>query len=44
MQAIYDFFFHNTNTTSFFNFSFLPKYSFYFIQGMEYTLMLSVVA
>ena len=44
MQAIYDFFFHNTNTTSFFNFSFLPKYSFYFIQGIEYTLMLSVVA
>lgn len=44
MQAIFDFFFHNPDPTSFFNFSFLPKYAFYFIQGVEYTLMLSVTA
>ena len=32
------------STTSFFNFSFLPKYTFYFAQGILYTLLLSVVA
>ena len=29
---------------SFFNFSFLPKYGLFFIQGIEYTLLLAVVA
>ena len=29
---------------SFFNFSFLPKYGLFFIQGVEYTLLLAVVA
>ncbi|MGI5898939.1 MAG: amino acid ABC transporter permease [Christensenellales bacterium] len=29
---------------SFFNFKFLPKYAFYFVQGVEYTLLLSVVS
>ena len=32
------------STTSFFNFSFLPKYIIYFAQGILYTLLLSVVA
>ncbi len=32
------------STTSFFNFSFLPKYASFFVQGVEYTLLLSVVA
>lgn len=32
------------STTSFFNFSFLPKYAVYFTQGIAYTLLLSVVA
>ena len=30
--------------TSFFNFSFLPKYTIYFAQGILYTLLLSIVA
>lgn len=29
---------------SFFNFKFLPKYAVYFVQGVEYTLLLSVVS
>lgn len=37
-------FFANLPTSSFFKFSFLPKYSFYFIQGVEYTLLLSLTA
>ena len=32
------------STTSFFNFSFLPKYTIYFAQGILYTLLLSIVA
>ena len=32
------------STTSFFNFSFLPKYTIYFAQGIWYTILLSVVA
>ena len=32
------------STTSFFNFSFLPKYTVYFAQGILYTLLLSIVA
>lgn len=32
------------STTSFLNFSFLPKYASMFVQGVEYTLFLSVVA
>ena len=32
------------STTSFFNFSFLPKYTVYFTQGILYTLLLSVFA
>lgn len=31
-------------STSFFNFKFLPKYAFYFVQGVEYTLLLSIVS
>ena len=30
--------------TSFFNFTFLPKYTTLFVQGIEYTLLLSVVS
>ena len=33
----------SSDPTGFFNFSFLPKYAFYFIRGVEYTLLLSVV-
>lgn len=32
------------SSTSFFNFSFLSKYSSFFIQGVQYTIILSVVA
>lgn len=32
------------SSTSFFNFSFLPKYTIYFAQGILYTLLLSIVA
>lgn len=32
------------STTSFFNFSFLPKYWTMFVQGIEYTLLLSIFA
>ncbi|MDR0877397.1 MAG: amino acid ABC transporter permease [Treponema sp.] len=32
------------STTNFFNFSFLPKYLSLFVQGIEYTLLLSVVS
>lgn len=32
------------STTSFFNFSFLPKYTSFFVQGVEYTLLLSICA
>lgn len=31
-----------SDPTSFFNFSFLPKYAYYFTRGVEYTLLLSV--
>lgn len=31
-------------SSSFFNFSFLPEYSFYFLQGIAYTLLLSVIS
>ena len=31
-------------STSFFNFSFLPEYLFYFMQGIAYTLLLSVIS
>lgn len=36
--------FTDPGTASFVNFHFLPKYGFYFIQGIKYTLCLSVVA
>lgn len=36
--------FANPGPGSFINFSFLPKYTFYFVQGVKYTLSLSVVA
>ena len=36
--------FSNPGPNSFINFTFLPRYAFYFIQGVEYTLALSVVA
>ena len=34
--------FENVSRTSFFNFSFLPAYGGYFLQGMAYTLLLAV--
>ena len=36
--------FADMSPASFFNFSFLPKYGTFFIQGIEYTLLLAVVA
>ena len=36
--------FADMSPTSFFNLSFLPKYGLFFIQGVEYTLLLAVVA
>ena len=36
--------FENVRRTSFFNFSFLPAYGGYFLQGMAYTLLLAVVS
>ena len=36
--------FADMSPASFFNFSFLPKYGLFFIQGIEYTLLLAVVA
>lgn len=36
--------FTDPGPASFINFKFLPKYAFYFIQGVEYTLLLSLVA
>lgn len=37
-------FFNFSSPTNFFNFTFLPKYASLFVQGVEYTLLLSVVA
>ncbi len=36
--------FTDMSPTSFFNFSFLPKYASMFVQGVEYTLLLAVVS
>ena len=36
--------FENMSSTSFFNFSFLPAYAGYFLQGLAYTLLLAVVS
>ena len=36
--------FQNMSPSSFINFSFLPKYSQMFVQGVEYTLLLAVVS
>ena len=36
--------FEGMSPSNFFNFSFLPKYASFFIQGVEYTLLLSVVS
>ena len=36
--------FTGMSPASFFNFSFLPKYATFFIRGVEYTLMLSVIS
>lgn len=36
--------FKDMSSTSFFNFSFLPTYTGYFLQGMAYTLLLAVVS
>ena len=36
--------FTGMSPASFFNFSFLPKYAVFFIQGIEYTLLLAVVS
>jgi len=40
----WDSLFKNMSTASFINFKFLPKYGVFFIQGIEYTLLLSVIA
>ena len=36
--------FTDMSPANFFNFSFLPKYGQFFIQGIEYTLLLAVVS
>lgn len=36
--------FEGMSSANFFNFSFLPKYASFFIQGIEYTLLLSIMA
>ena len=36
--------FENMSSTSFFNFSFLPAYAGYYLQGLAYTLLLAVVS
>ena len=36
--------FKDMSPASFFNFSFLPKYGVFFVQGVEYTLLLSIVS
>ena len=36
--------FEGMSPSNFFNFSFLPKYASFFLQGVEYTLLLSVVS
>lgn len=36
--------FNDMSSTSFFNFSFLPAYAEYFLQGLAYTLLLAVVS
>ena len=36
--------FKDTSPASFFNFSFLPKYGVFFVQGVEYTLLLAIVS
>ena len=36
--------FNDMSSTSFFNFSFLPAYAGYFLQGLAYTLLLAVVS
>lgn len=36
--------FKDMSPASFFNFSFLPKYGIFFVQGVEYTLLLAVVS
>ncbi len=40
----WDSLFEGVKNTSFFNFSFLPKYGTYFLQGVGYTLLLAVVS
>ena len=35
--------FKDMSPASFFNFSFLPKYGVFFVQGVEYTLLLAIV-
>jgi polar amino acid transport system permease protein len=44
MSAWWSSLFVGMSPASFFNFSFLPKYASFFIQGIEYTLLLSVVS
>ena len=36
--------FKDMSPASFFNFSFLPKYGVFFVQGVEYTLLLAIVS
>ena len=35
--------FAGMSPANFFNFSFLPKYLSFFVQGLEYTLLLSII-
>ena len=44
MEAWWSSLFVDMSPASFFNFRFLPKYASFFIQGVEYTLLLSVVS
>ena len=36
--------FAGMSPANFFNFSFLPKYLSFFVQGLEYTLLLSIIS
>ncbi len=44
MAAWWSSLFEGMGSTNFFNFSFIPKYATFFIQGIEYTLLLSIIS
>ena len=44
MAALWSSLFEGMSSTNFFNFSFIPKYATFFIQGIEYTLLLSIIS